>query len=106
MSDSALSLEERTVVHHFQDHDSRTDSGRFVVLLPKKFDAKPIGESRSQAVRRFLSMECSLQSKNQFAEFEAVMKEYINMGRVEPVPLSDLEKPQYQIFYLPMHAVH
>ena len=57
MSDSALSLQERTVMHHFRDHHSRTDGGRFVVPLPKKCDAKPIGESRSQAVRRFLSLE-------------------------------------------------
>ena len=106
MSDSALSLEERTVVHHFRNHHSRTDSGRFIVPLPKKSDTRPIGESRSQAVRRFLSLERSLQSKNQFAEFEAVMKEYIDMGHAEPVPLSDLEKPQHQVFYLPMHAVH
>ena len=35
MSDSTLSLEERTVVHHFRNNHSRTDSGRFVVPLPK-----------------------------------------------------------------------
>ena len=50
-SDSVLSPEERTVVHHFQDNHFRTDSGRFVVPLPKKPDAKAIRESRSQAVR-------------------------------------------------------
>ena len=97
MSDSALSLEERTVVHHFRDYHSRTDSGRLVVPLPKKSDAKPIGESRSQAVRCFLSLERSLQAKNHFAEFEAVMKEYVDMGHAEPVPLSALEKPQHQV---------
>ena len=85
MSDSALSLEERTVVHHFRDHHSRTDSGRFVVPLPKKSDTKPIGESRSQAVRRFLSLERSLQAKNQFDEFEPIIKEYFNMGHAEPM---------------------
>ena len=51
MSDAILSLEEHGVVHHFRDNHSRTDSGRFVVPLPKKPDAKSIGESRSQAVR-------------------------------------------------------
>ena len=33
------------------------------------------------------------------------MKEYLDMGRAEPVPPSDLEKPQHQVCYLPMHAV-
>ena len=106
MSDSTLSLEERTVVHHFRNNHSRADSGRFVVPLPKKPDAKPIGESRSQAVRRFLSLERSLHAKNQFNEFGSVMKEYLDMGHAELVPPSDLEKPQHQVFYLPMHAVH
>ena len=69
MSDSTLSLEECTVVHHFQDNHSRTESGRLVVPLPKKLDSKPIGESRSRAVRRFLALERSLHAKNQFDEF-------------------------------------
>ena len=92
-------------MHHFRDNHSRTDSGRFVVPLPKKPDAKAIGESRSQAVRRFLSLERSLHAKNQFDEFGSVMKEYLDMGHAEQVPPSDLEKPQHQVFYLPMHAV-
>ena len=33
-----------------------TESGRFIVPLPRKPDAKPIGESRSRAVRRFLAI--------------------------------------------------
>ena len=33
------------------------------------------------------------------------MNEYLDMGHAEPVPPSDLEKLQHQVFYLPMHAV-
>ena len=35
-SDSALSLEERSVVQHFKDNHSHTPEGRFIVPLPKK----------------------------------------------------------------------
>ena len=105
MNDSTLSPEERTVVHNFRDNHSRSDSGRFVVPLPKKPDAKQIGESRSQAVRRFLSLERSLHAKHQFDEFGSVMREYLDLGHAELVPPSDLEKPEHQVFYLPMHAV-
>ena len=105
MSDSTLSPEERTVVHNFRDNHSRSDSGRFVVPLPKIPDAKQIGESRSQAVRRFLSVERSLHAKHQFDEFGSVMQEYLDLGHAELVPPSDLEKPEHQVFYLPMHAV-
>ena len=105
MSDSTLSPEECTVVHNFRDNHSRSDSGRFVVPLPKKPDAKQIGESRSQAVRRFLSLERSLHAKHQFDKFGSVMQEYLDLGHAELVPPSDLEKPEHQVFYLPMHPV-
>ena len=60
----ALSPEERSVVQYFKDNHYRTETGRFVVPLPRKPHAKPLGESRSQAVRRFLALKCSLRSKN------------------------------------------
>ena len=103
---TALSLEEHTVVQHFHSHHSRTEEGRFVIPLPRKPNAKTIGESRSQAVRRFMSLECSLTLNGRFSEFEAVMQEYIDMGHAEAVPLGDLDKPEHKVFYLPMHTVY
>ena len=60
---SDLSSEERTVTRHFKDNHSRDADGRFIAPLPKKPQAKALGESRSQAVRRHRSLERSLQSK-------------------------------------------
>ena len=74
-SEAALSLEERNVSSHFKTNHSRTEEGRFVVPLPKRPDAKQIGESRSQAVQRFASLECSLNFKNMLQVFESVMRE-------------------------------
>ena len=100
---TVLSLEERSVVRHFDSHHSRNEQGRFIVPLPKKPDAKPIGESRSQAVRRFMSLERSLTLNNRFTEFEAVMQEYLDMGHAERVPHEDADKPKCEV---PMHAVY
>ena len=61
--DSHLSMEEHTVMQHFKVNHTRRTNGRFVVPLPKKIDGKFLGESRSQAVRRFLSLEHSLNDK-------------------------------------------
>ena len=105
-SEAALSLEERSVLDHFKTNHTRTTEGRFVVPLPKRSDARQIGESRFQAVRRFLSLERSLTAKNKFQDFECVMREYMDLGHAEPVSLEDLEKPEGQVFYLPMHAVY
>ena len=94
------------MTRHFETHYSRSKEGRFVVPLPKNPNARPIGESRSQAVKRFLSLERSLNFKNRFQDFNSVMLEYIEMRHAEAIPATDLEKPTELTFYLPMHAVY
>ena len=106
LSIPALSVDERYVVKHFEANHHRTPEGRFVVPLPKKLNAGKIGESRSQAVRRFGSLEKSLIRKGQFQEFDTVMQEYFELGHAEMVPSEDMEKDPSEIFYLPMHAVY
>lgn len=106
VSSPALSLEERAVMDHFAANHSRTKAGIFVVPLPKKPDAKLIGESRSQAVRRFLTLEASLRRRGRFQEVDAVMREYLDLGHAEAVPPEDLSKDPAEVFYLPMHVVY
>ena len=101
----SYSQEERSVVRHFKENHHKSMDGRFVVPLPCKPGAKALGESRTQAVRRFLSLERSLHSKNQFKDFSDVIEEYFEMDHAEPVPADDVHKPSHQVFYLPMHAV-
>ena len=55
--------EEKMVQRQFLVTHKRSEDGRFIVQLPRKPDAKALGESRAQAVRRFLSLERSLCSK-------------------------------------------
>ena len=100
-----LSPEERAAVSHFKENHHRTKDGRFVVPLPKKPDPPSLGEFRSQAVRRFVSLERSLQLKNEFSTFNSVMQEYSDLCHAEPVPPADLGKPEKGVFYLLIHAV-
>ena len=93
------------MVQHFKEKHYLNDAGRFVVPLHRRPNSKALGESRSQAVRRFLSLERSLHSKGQFEMFDDVMQEYFHMQHAEVVPSSDLDKSQQEVFYLPMHAV-
>lgn len=103
---SALSMKERVVVHHFEANHSRSRDGRFVVPLPRDPAEKSIGESRSQAVRRFLALEGSLTAKGRFKELDHVIREYFTLGHAEEVPASDAEKLIERTFYLPIHAVY
>ena len=81
-----LSPEERAVVQHFDENHRRTSSDRFVVPLTKKNNDRPIGESRSQAVRRFLSLDRTLRAQNQFGDFSEVINEYLKLGHAELSP--------------------
>ena len=74
---ACLSAEERAVVHHFDSNHKRSREGP----LPKDLNARPIGESRSQATKRFFSLERSLNAKGCFQAFDAVMREYIDTPR-------------------------
>ena len=102
---SVLTAEEQFVVNHFNRHHCRDSIGRFIVPLPRKPNAKPLGESRSSAVYRFSCLERSLRRKKQFDAFKDVIEEYFDMSHAEPVPTVDLSKQQCEVFYLPIHAV-
>ena len=103
--DFTLTLDERFVVEHFKANHMRDENGVFIVPLPRIIDPPLLGESRSSAVRRYMSLERSLNSKGKLNEFHAVMEEYIELGHAELVPIADLQKPDTEIFYLPMHVV-
>ena len=104
-SDLALTPEERFVIEHFKVNHSRDERGGFIVPLPRKTNTPLLGESKSSAVRRYLSLERSLSSKGKSEEFHTVMEEYLKLGHAELVPVADLQKPDNEIFYLLMHVV-
>ena len=100
-----LTMEERCALKHFNSHHSRHNDGRFVVPLPKRSMEAKLGESRTQAVHRFLSFERSIHSKGVFPEVQKVMHEYFDRQHAERVSLKDLEKSPDKVFYLPIHIV-
>ena len=104
-NNNPLTLEEKHVVQLYKENHYRLDSGVFVTPLPRKQQHKPLGESRSKAIRRFVHLEQSLLAKGKSQEFHSVMEEYFDLDHAEVVPFSDLDKPPHQSFYLPMHAV-
>lgn len=94
-----ISQEEKTVAKLFAEQHLRNKDGHFIVPLPRKQYTKPLGESRSKAVRRFISMEHSLHTNNCFGEFASVMNEYFDLDHAERVPEEALQKPPNKVFY-------
>lgn len=84
-SDLALTPEGRFVVEHFKANHSRDEYGGFIVPLPRKTNTPILGDSKSSAVRRYLSLEHSLTSKGKSKEFHTVMEEYLKLSHAELV---------------------
>ena len=97
--------EERTVIQHFESSHSRSSDGKYIVPLPRKPGITPVGESRTNAIRRFVNLERSLRSRGTFKEFANVVQEYFELNHAEPVPTDELEKTCTDVYYFPMHVV-
>ncbi|XP_055714381.1 uncharacterized protein LOC129808619 [Phlebotomus papatasi] len=90
---------------HFKDTHTRLENGRCQVRLPfKKETEMKLGDSRSQALARFLSMERKFATnpelKQEYAKF---MNEYEELGHMTMAP-NYIGSP-YNVYYLPHHAV-
>ena len=97
-----------TIEEQVEEHFSKTVTyipaeSRYEVTLPKQSTITTLGDSRPQAISRYLSNEKSILRRNIWGPFQKVMREYFSMDHAEEVPAEELlSKPQ---FYLPMHAV-
>ena len=84
---------------------TKLENNRFIVKLPFK-ENKPLGESYSQAERRYLLLERKLDQKPLLKlRYKAFVDEFKDLEHMEPVPLKDLAKPSDKTFYLPHHCV-
>ena len=106
MQQPVYSQEEKAVVRHFELNHKRDAEGRYIVPLPRKENVTPLGDSRTQALRRFKMMERSLRTKGMFGDFAEVIREYFELDHAEQVPKAEIASPGTEIYYLPMHAVH
>ena len=59
-----LSPDDQQAMDYFRDTHCRLESGQCAVALPRRDNTPELGESRSTALRRFLSNERTLHRKN------------------------------------------
>ena len=99
-----LSVVEQQVENHYHDNVVYLPSeSRYQVTLPRKPAMETLGESRPQALSRYLSNERSITRRDIWEPFQKVVQSYLDLGHAEKVPVTE-ETPQPH-FYLPMHAV-
>ena len=103
LQEPVLSPEEKIVVEHFDEDHTRDKEGRFIVLLLRKANVPPLGESKTQELRRFKSLERSLRAKGTFKNFAEVMHEYLEKGHAEHGTFGGIGQPARR-GVLPSHA--
>ena len=99
-----LTLEDEAVQQHYASTHEYQSPGHYKVSLPKVTDHAALGLSRPQALNSYLSNERSIQRKGTYTAFQEVVKDYLDLGHVEPVPSKDLTSSKTH-YYLPMHGV-
>ena len=104
---NAFTPEEIKVQNHYDSsHMFIPSVGRYMVTLPKKEPDLTLGESRSQAVKRFHSNERSLLHKGSWEKFQTVIQEYLDLKHAQPVTAQEMETPVKDCYYLPMHGIY
>lgn len=76
------------------------------MALPFNDNSMPLGESRAIAVRQLYRMEKRFRNDPALkVEYSSFMREYLDLNRMERVPISDMNLGNDSVFYLPHHAV-
>ncbi|XP_058456550.1 uncharacterized protein LOC131433948 [Malaya genurostris] len=104
-NNDSYSVEERHCESLYQSTVSRNPEGRYVVRYPRKpdFDAM-LGESRSNAQRRFEYLEKRLERNPHLRDdYHQFMREYLALGHMRLVVKDD--ERNSQVYYLPHHPV-
>jgi hypothetical protein len=89
---------------HFTSTHSRSTDGRFIVKLPFKKDVPSLGESRSMALSRFLSLERRLNRDTSMkVAYSQFLMDYLKLGHMslstEPINNS------LPCYYIPHHGI-
>lgn len=110
-----LTNEEVKCEEIFKGSYRRLSDGRPQVKLPFKEDpSESLGESRNQAVARWLAMERKFEKdKNLKEDYMKAIREHLDLGHMERISTSEKEHKiirkdgsvRYSCYYIPHHAV-
>ncbi|XP_066157588.1 uncharacterized protein [Euwallacea fornicatus] len=98
----AWSAEELECEEHFQRTHRRSVDGRFMVAIPLKHPVADLGNSKTKALHRFLSLERKLSRDSALREeYCSFMREYSSLGHMTRV----LDEDDRVSYYMPHHPV-
>ncbi|RLU22365.1 hypothetical protein DMN91_004643 [Ooceraea biroi] len=96
---------ERKCEEFFERTTKRDNSGRFIVRLPIRENAEPLGESREIAEKRLKQLErCFKNNRSLQVEYVKFMREYESLGHISRVVDNECNINLF-VTYLPHHCV-
>lgn len=99
----AKSKEENECELHFSRHTKRLSDGRFMVTIPLTQSPDVLGDSKQQAIKRFLSVERKLERNAELKiQYTKFMAEYIEMNHMTPIKEDEHDINSY---FMPHHSV-
>ena len=98
-----IKRDEEVERHYLNNLKYSADEQRYEVALPKKQSISSLGESRPQAVARFIQTDRAAHKRQIHKQFQEGIQSYLTLGHAEAVPPD--EKPPAVAFWLPMHSV-
>ena len=100
----ALSSTEELVQSHYKATTTYCPKTcRYTVTLPRKTNIPTLGNSRVQALSRYIHNETSIIRRKVYKPFQEVVQSYMDLGHAELIPSAELH--QDTVYYLPMHSV-
>ncbi|XP_060665394.1 uncharacterized protein LOC132797656 [Drosophila nasuta] len=98
-----FSREQQDCEKHFRKNVTRLPSGEYSARLPMKSSVDSLGESYTQAHRRFLNLERKLQRHPDLRmQYSSFIEEYLKLNHMSRVPAETIERCKY---FLPHHCV-
>ena len=103
---SPHSIDELRVLNEYNlTHKYLFSPGKYQVTLPRRLEHRPLGESKTQALQRYHQNESSLQRKDKYPQYQAVIQEYLDLDHARLCTPEELRLPSSVSYYLPMHGV-
>lgn len=100
-----LTAEEERAEQNFINTFKRDPSGRYVVTIPRKHDARPLGNSHKLALACFMNVEKKMQKLPELKKkYKEVMDDYIKCGHMVKVEPS--RRVTEETYYLPHHPIN
>ena len=102
-----LTPDEKRVQQHYEmTHVFLPSIGKYQVVIPKNDKDLTLGDSRSRTLQRFHSNERALHRKGSWEKFQSVIQEYLDLNHAQPVTEQELQTPEKDCYYFPMHGVY